>query len=127
VSLLLDTQVLMWWQFGLGQLRDDVIAAICAADEVYVSAASAWEADIKRKLGKLVFHGAFSDVLAPNDFRELPVTMRHAAATMSLPLYHRDPFDRMLIAQATVEGCTLVTSDRMLAVYGVPLLLASIA
>lgn len=125
MSLLLDTHVLMWWQFGLDRLRDDVRDAICAADDVYVSAASAWEADIKRKLGKLAFPGAFADVLAANNFRELPVTMRHAGATLALPLYHRDPFDRMLVAQAVVEGCTLVTADSALAMYGVPILDAS--
>lgn len=122
MRLLLDTQVLMWWQFNLRQLSDEVKRVIGDAEVVYVSAASAWEADIKRKLGKLSFPGAFMNVLAENDFTELPVTMRHAAATLALPLYHRDPFDRMLVAQAIVEGCTLVTADSALAAYGVDVL-----
>jgi PIN domain nuclease of toxin-antitoxin system len=125
MRLLLDTHVLMWWQFGHPRLRDYVKQVIKEAEVVYVSAASAWEADIKRKLGKLSFPGAFMNVLAENDFTELPVTMRHAAATLAFPLYHRDPFDRMLIAQAIVEGCTLVSSDSALAVYGVDVLAAS--
>lgn len=125
MRLLLDTHVLMWWQFDTPQLRNEVKSAIRDAEIVYVSAASAWEADIKRKLGKLSFPGAFMNVLAENDFTELPVTMRHAAATLALPLYHRDPFDRMLVAQVIVEGCTLVTSDDALAAYGIDVLVAS--
>lgn len=125
MRLLLDTHVLMWWQFNLPRLRDEVKHAIGDAEVVYVSAASAWEADIKRKLGKLSFPGAFMNVLAENHFTELPVTMRHAAATLALPLYHSDPFDRMLVAQAIVEGCTLVTADSALAAYGVDVLGAS--
>lgn len=124
MRLLLDTRVLIWWQLGAPRLRSEVESAIRDAEIVYVSAASAWEADIKRKLGRLSFPGAFMNVLTENDFTELPVTMRHAAATLALPLYHRDPFDRMLLAQAIVEGCTLVTSDDALAAYGVDVLAA---
>lgn len=123
MRLLLDTNVVLWWQGELSELRSDIRATIRTANEVYVSAASAWEAEIKRSLGKLAFPYSFMDVLGPNGFRELTVTMQHAAATTALPLHHRDPFDRMLVAQALVEGCTLVTSDRHLAkMYGVPIL-----
>lgn len=125
MRLLLDTQVLMWWQFQLRQLRHDVAELIRATDLVYISAASAWEAEIKRKHGKLDFPGDFADVLTGNGFTELPITMRHAAEAATLPLHHRDPFDRMLIAQAMIEECTLVTADRRLEVYGVPFVDAS--
>ena len=125
MRLLLDTRTLMWWQFNTPQLRDEAKIAIRDAEIVYVSAVSAWEADIKRKLGKLSFPGAFANVVVENDFTELPVTMRHAAATLALPLYHADPFDRMLVAQAIVEGCTLVTADDALAAYGIEVLVAS--
>jgi PIN domain nuclease of toxin-antitoxin system len=124
VKLLLDTNVVLWWQGDLGRLAERVRVAIRAADEVYVSAASAWEAEIKRSLGKLAFPQSFAHILEFNNFTELPVTLAHAAATAALPHHHRDPFDRMLIAQASVEECTLVTADRRLAVYGVPLIQA---
>lgn len=120
--LLLDTNIVLWWQGEFDELRSDIRGAIRTADEVYVSAASAWEAEIKRSLGNLVFPQSFMDVVTENGFLELPVTMRHAEATATLPLYHRDPFDRMLLAQALVEECTLVTADRHLARYGVPIL-----
>ncbi|MGI8508963.1 MAG: type II toxin-antitoxin system VapC family toxin [Gemmatimonadaceae bacterium] len=122
MKLLLDTNIVLWWQGELGQLREDIRTAILVADAVYVSAASAWEAEIKRSSGKLAFPHRFTDVLEPNGFLELPVTVRHAHVAAKLPLYHRDPFDRMLVAQAIVEGCTLVTADRHLAQYGVPIL-----
>lgn len=125
MQLLLDTHVVLWWQSAAPELRPDVRRAIASAELVYVSAASAWEVEIKRALGKLVIPAPFSDVLAPNDFTELPVTMRHARALAALPMHHRDPFDRMLVAQSLVEGCTIVTLDRALATYGVPVLLAS--
>lgn len=125
MRLLLDTHVVLWWQENSPVLRTDVRRTIASADVVYVSAASAWEAEIKRGLGKLTLPAPFSDVLTLNDFVELPITMRHAAATAALPTHHRDPFDRMLVAQTLVEGCTLVTADRALALYGVPLLVAS--
>lgn len=120
--LLLDTHVVLWWQEDAPGLRDDVRTAIASAEVVYVSAVSTWEVEIKRALGKLTIPAPFSDVVSLNDFAELPITMRHASATAALPLHHRDPFDRMLVAQALVEGCTLVTLDRMLAVYGVSIL-----
>lgn len=107
MRLLLDTHIVPWWAANTSLLKDDVRAAIRATAEVYISTASAWEAEIKRSRGKLSFPHSFVDVLTKNGFRELPVTMQHAAAAAILPMYHRDPFDRMLVAQTTVEGCTL--------------------
>lgn len=120
--LLLDTHVVLWWQAESAMLRAPIRRIIAAAELVYVSAASSWEAEIKRALGKLRLPAPFSDVLAPNGFVELPVTMRHTTATSALPSHHRDPFDRLLVAQALVEGCTLVTRDRILGAYGVAVL-----
>ncbi|HEV2642322.1 MAG TPA: type II toxin-antitoxin system VapC family toxin [Candidatus Elarobacter sp.] len=122
--MLLDTHVVLWWQENSSDLADEIRAVIHAADEVYVSAASAWEAEIKRSLGKLRFPHSFVDVLEPNGFRELPVTMRYAAATATLGMHHRDPFDRILVTQALVEDCILVTADRRLARYGVKVMYA---
>ena len=98
--------------------------AIRAPDEVYVRAASAWEAEIKRSLGKFTFPQSSGDILVFNNFKELPVTLAHAAAPARLPHHHRDLFGRMLVAQSRVAGCTLVTADRKLAVHGVLLIQA---
>lgn len=123
--LLLDTHVVLWWQGDAPALHAHVRKAIATADVVFVSAASAWEVEIKRTLGKLTIPAPFSDAVALNDFTELPITMRHTRAIAALPLHHRDPFDRMLVAQSLVEGCTLVTADRAFAPYGAPLMLVS--
>ena len=121
MRLLLDTHVLLWALAGSPRLNAAARDAILDdANEVFVSAASLWEAAIKRSLGKLRFDPA--KVLAEldhNGFRELPVMIRHAVAAGDLPLHHKDPFDRMLVAQATAEGLTVVTGDAALKPYGV--------
>ena len=90
------------------------------AHEVFASAASIWEIAIKAGLGKIEFP---LDALAPSmsaaGVTELPVSIRHATAVRDLPAHHRDPFDRMLVAQAIVEGLVLVSRDRQLGAYGV--------
>lgn len=120
--LLLDTNALLWWEAGSRRLGPRARAAIAGGEQVYVSAASAWEAEIKRALGRLVIPGDVGEMIAANGFLELPVTVQHATALRSLEPVHRDPFDRILVAQARVEGCTLVTGDRHLAAYEVPVL-----
>ena len=86
--------------------------AIATADVVWVSAASGWEVAIKGALGKLQLPEGFSTMVAGDELSELPVTLRHADKLKTLPSHHGDPFDRMLIAQALVEGVSLVTHDR---------------
>jgi PIN domain nuclease of toxin-antitoxin system len=86
---------------------------------VFVSAASAWEAAIKAALGRLTLPEAFSRGVDDSGFRRLAVSFEHAEAAGALPFHHNDPFDRMLVAQAQLEGCTLVTHDQALAPYGV--------
>jgi PIN domain nuclease of toxin-antitoxin system len=125
VALLLDTHVLLWWEEMSPKLGSATRAAIRTSNMVYVSAASAWEAEIKRSGGKLTFAGDFNDMISANNFAELQVSIRHATTLRALAMHHRDPFDRMLVAQALAEGCTLVTADRRLGGYGVPLLDAS--
>lgn len=102
-------------------------SAIASAIEVRFSAASAWEVAIKLSLGKLTLpRDADIEVeLARDGFEPLAIEISHAAAVSRLPMHHRDPFDRMLIAQAMVEDLTLVTSDVALARYGVPILRAT--
>jgi PIN domain nuclease of toxin-antitoxin system len=124
MRLLLDTHAVLWWTDESNRLSKPVREAIVQADEVLVSAASAWEAAIKVAAGRLTSPGRLSDAVAASGFKELPVTFRHAEAAASLPPHHRDPFDRMLVAQAIVEGLTLVTHDRLLAAYGMPVLWA---
>src|SRR5271170_7525645 len=100
LSLLLDTHVLLWWLGESSRLPRAARDAIAASDAVYVSAASAWEIGIKTSQGKLDFPGDLGQELLRNQFQPLSISIRHAVAAAALPLHHRDPFDRMLIAQA---------------------------
>ena len=125
MRLLLDTNVVIWWLGESPRLGAAARAAIAdPTAEVAVSAVSAAEIAIKTSLGKLRVPGDLPDRIAANAFVELPLTVRHALALQELPLVHRDPFDRMLIAQARVEGLTLVTADKVMSSYDVPLMAA---
>jgi PIN domain nuclease of toxin-antitoxin system len=116
VNLLLDTQVLIWWDEGR-RLAPEARRAIEEADTVYVSAASAWEVAIKIGLGRLRPTRTVEQAASESGFLELPVTFRHAERVAALPPHHRDPFDRLLIAQAAVEELTLVTRDPVFGRY----------
>lgn len=94
-----------------------MIEAIDRADQVYYSAASAWELSIKQSLGKLRLSRPVSSFAEQSRFLELPVTTQYAEAAARLPMHHRDPFDRMLVAQAIMEGLVLVTADKRLSAY----------
>ena len=118
VKLLLDTHVILWWQRDDRRLNKAARRAIADADVVWVSAASAWELMIKVTRGRLRLAEPFPVLLAADNFTELPLTVAHAEALAGLPPHHGDPFDRVLVAQARVEGATLVTHDRALAPYG---------
>ncbi len=119
MRLLLDTHTLLWWQQGDRRLNARARRGIAAADSVFVSAAVLWEIVIKARLGKL--HASLDAVfdLSADGFRELPIRGLHARVAGELPPHHKDPFDRMLAAQAQVEGLTLVTSDEIFRKYGV--------
>jgi PIN domain nuclease of toxin-antitoxin system len=123
VKLLLDSHVLLWWEAKDKRLGKGVAGAIATASEVFVSAASVWELLIKRSLGKLELAGSLSDAIEAAGFEHLSITAKHAEEAANLPLLHRDPFDRMLVAQARLEVCTLVTNDERLARYQVPVLM----
>lgn len=114
---LLDTHTLIWWDAGV--LPAKTARIIRDADEVFVSAASAWEATIKTSLGKLRAAAPMSAVARAYGFQELSITFAHAERVGTLRQLHRDPFDRVLIAQALVEGLTIVTRDPAFAPYGV--------
>lgn len=121
MRLLLDTHVLIWWDAGEG-LTEAVEGAIRSADQVYVSAVTGWEIAIKTALGRLRTTRRLDDAVADSGFEELPIRLRHTHRLLDLPLHHRDPFDRMLIAQAQDEGLTLVTRDPAMRLYEVRLL-----
>lgn len=122
--LLLDTQVFIWWQEESDRLTSRVAARIAASGDVHVSIASAWELAVKRATGKLRLRESFAAALDENRFRLLPVTLEHVERIATMPLHHRDPFDRMLVAQAQHEGMTLVTHDDAIGRYDVPVLWA---
>jgi PIN domain nuclease of toxin-antitoxin system len=121
VSYLLDTHVLLWWMEDAPRLHSGVRDLITHPDhDIVVSAASIWEAAIKRAIGKLRFDTpALLQALRRGRVRVLPITAEHALAAGNLPRHHDDPFDRMLIAQAAAEGLSIVTHDRRLQQYGV--------
>jgi len=123
VRLLLDTHALVWWDLGEG-LCEEATEAIRDADQVYVSPVTAWEIAIKAALGRIETTRSVSDVVVESGFEELPVRIAHAELVQDLPAHHRDPFDRMLVAQARAESLTLVTRDRALEAYDVTILAA---
>jgi PIN domain nuclease of toxin-antitoxin system len=123
VRLLLDTHTFLWWMADSPALSARARQEIARADNrVLVSTATAWEIAVKRSLGKLRAPLDVEAGIALDDFEALPITLAHARAVERLPWHHRDPFDRMLIAQASVEQATLVSADEALPAYGVPLL-----
>jgi PIN domain nuclease of toxin-antitoxin system len=118
--LLLDTQAFLWWMTGARSLSRPARAAIAApGNQVHLSIATAWEIAIKRSLGKLRLDGDIGAALESEAFTLLPIALAHVEALRKLPLLHRDPFDRMLIAQARSEGMQLVTCDSEIARYAV--------
>jgi PIN domain nuclease of toxin-antitoxin system len=126
MRLLLDSHVFLWWlqdSRRLGRAARRAIQAPTAT--VFVSAASVWEIAIKQSIGRLRMgsgrSAALDSAISACGFVELPVTARHAASVRELPHHHGDPFDRLLVAQARVEGSYLVTADDQFAPYGVPL------
>lgn len=122
MKLLLDTHAAIWWQREDERLGREARRAITTADVVWVSAATGWEVAIKVAQGRLQLRESFRVMLAADDFTELHITMRHAEELERLPRHHGDPFDRLLIAQARVEGATIVTHDPALEPYGVPII-----
>ncbi len=124
MRLLLDTNALLWWladESLSAQARD---AVADPANLVVVSAASAWEISVKKALGKLAAPDDLEQQVAAGGFSPLPISIAHAIAAGQLPRHHEDPFDRMLIAQASAEGLTIVTRDKRFEDYGAALLSA---
>jgi PIN domain nuclease of toxin-antitoxin system len=122
--LLIDTHIFVWASTNPNRLTEAQRAAIAGeTSTVFVSAVTAWEIAIKAALGRLAFLlNSFETIRVGMGFAPLPITLAHGIAAGSLPRHHGDPFDRMLIAQARSEGLTLVTTDRAIRRYDVPIL-----
>ena len=121
MRVLLDSHVTLWW---LGD--DDALGKQCrrlirGADEAYFSAVTPWELGIKRALGKLTIPDGLVQALLAGGFTELPISAEHAERAPALPAHHRDPFDRMLVAQAQLESLSLLTGDSAIHAYDVKL------
>jgi len=121
MSYILDTHVLLWW------LDDPKLLSLEAqkiihdsTNLVYISSVSTWEIVIKQSLGKLEVPKNIFAVIKKANFFELPISIEHTKCLSTLQDYHKDPFDRLLIAQAIVEKSTLITSDKMIAKYPIP-------
>jgi PIN domain nuclease of toxin-antitoxin system len=118
--LLLDTNVVVWLLLGdRGSVSARAQEALSDEDRrISLSAVSVWEIAIKRSLGKLTIEDGWASVLTRLDFEPLPVTALHAERVETLPWHHRDPFDRLLVAQAALEDHALVSADARMAAYG---------
>ena len=125
MRLLLDTHVLVWCLSGDRKLPPATAELIRdPATDVYFSAVSIWEVAIKSALGKMrADANAMLKNLVDEGFKELPVMARHTVATVTLPMHHRDPFDRLLVAQSRSESLRLLTDDKIVALYGEPVVL----
>lgn len=117
MTLLLDTHAFIWWDNNA--LPKSARRLIENADEVFVSAVSAWEIAIKSSLGKITAKAPLEEAIADYGFSALPILVAHADAVRSLPMHHRDPFDRLLVAQARVERLTILSRDPALRAYDV--------
>jgi PIN domain nuclease of toxin-antitoxin system len=123
MEVLLDTHALIWWFEGSPGLSKKAASIIASkVDVILVSAAVGWELAIKVNLGKFLTPSLvqeLSGVLKRDGFTELPISLEHAVRAGLLPLHHRDPFDRLLVAQAQARDASILSSDRALDAYGV--------
>lgn len=124
MRLLLDTHLLLWAAAGSGLSSSAADMISDPNNELLFSTASIWEVAIKSGLGRLDFHldaGVFRRALFESGYEELAITGTHASAVATLPELHRDPFDRILVAQAIVEGVVLMTADQAVLAYPGPI------
>ena len=127
MKLLLDTHTFIWWADQPEKLSPDALSALeDEANELLLSVASVWEMQIKIQLGKLKLSLPLKELIKnqqeANDLTVSPVTLTHVLAVDALPYHHKDPFDRLLIAQSIAEGLTIVTADSQFSAYSVKLL-----
>ncbi|MCT7973348.1 type II toxin-antitoxin system VapC family toxin [Laspinema olomoucense] len=126
MKVLLDTHTFIWWDSQPEQLSSDIVEFLTKPEtEKFVSVISLWEIQIKSQLGKLTLNQPLENIYqsqSQNFISFLEVTPYHIFKVGVLPFHHKDPFDRMLIAQAMTEGLTILTRDKIFNLYGVPLL-----
>lgn len=120
MQCLLDTPVLLWWLGDSSQLSSKAKKCIIDGEnDIYLSSVSIWEMRVKESLGKLSMPKKLLAVVQKQGILSLEMTWGHADAVKTLPYHHKDPFDRLLVAQAQVEGLSIVTKDEMIKKYGV--------
>jgi PIN domain nuclease of toxin-antitoxin system len=124
MSLLLDTHIALWAITGDATLSKEFLDRLRHDPDIYLSPVSLWEITIKQATGKLAGPADLAEQVRDMGFHELPVTYAHALAAGRLPPHHRDPFDRMLVAQAATEALTLVSRDESIALYDIDILKA---
>ena len=125
LRLLLDTHTLVWWLSDVSRLAEGARNAIAdPRNDVFVSAVTGWEISVKRAKGHMTAPDNLSAVIGEKGFIHLPLTFHHAEQAGNLPMHHRDPIDRMLIAQAQAEGLVLVTRDTLIPPYGIRVMAA---
>ena len=123
--LLLDTHAFIWWLSDVPQLSRRAHDGIAdPRNEVLVSAITGWEIAVKRAKGRITAPDNLGTMVTERGFTHLPLTFQHAEQAGRLPMHHRDPFDRFLVAQAQTEGLVLVTRDERISLYDVPTLAA---
>ncbi|MEU8012046.1 type II toxin-antitoxin system VapC family toxin [Micromonospora parva] len=122
MNLLLDTHVALWAITGDPTLGTDLLDQLRHEPDIFLSPVSLWEITVKQATGKLAGPPDLAERVRDMGFRELPVTHAHAIAAGRLPSHHRDPFDRMLVAQAITEGLTLASRDASITLYDVDVL-----
>jgi PIN domain nuclease of toxin-antitoxin system len=127
LKLLLDTHVFLWWVTDDSRLSSAARELIAnPANEIFLSAASAWEMALKSRLGRLTLPGKVEafviEHMAVNAIQALPIQVSHALHTRDLPDHHRDPFDRIIVCQARIEGLTVLTADPLIGQYQVEVL-----
>ncbi|MBT2491807.1 type II toxin-antitoxin system VapC family toxin [Streptomyces sp. ISL-96] len=124
MKLLLDTHVVLWWLNASPELSPALKDLLRTEPDVYISAATPWEIAIKHSLGKLDSTENLAERARDLQFMPLPITAAHGVRAARLPSHHRDPFDRVLIAQAQMEELTLVTRDKSIPQYDVQIMAA---
>ena len=120
LRLLLDTHTLVWWLSDVARLTEGARNAIAdPRNDIFVSAVTGWEISVKRAKGRMTAPDNLAVMIEERGFIHLPLTFHHAEQAGSLPMHHRDPIDRILVAQAQTEGLILVTRDAFIPLYGI--------
>lgn len=125
MKILIDTHILLWWLMNDPTLASDTRLQIGnPKNTIFVSTATIWEIAIKKTIGKLQMPDNLDKAIEASHFHSLLISIQHAMGTIALPPHHHDPFDRMLVSQSKIEGCTLMTRDGRIGKYDIPIIWA---